>query len=144
MSSDSRPAVRRTLTETLFTVFMRMTAVACFYFGLRYWDLVIGLTSHSAIRFDVMTVPWRTMSAVLAVAYPIIALGLWLGSLWGAVIWAAVAVGEVLLHTVWAPIFGPDDLLIVMNVSVACLYAAFRIGLLVEQRGRNRVRSDSL
>lgn len=144
MTGDSRPAVRRSLTETLFTVFMRMTAAACFYFGLRYWDLVIGLSTNSHIRFDVMTVPWRTMATVLAVAYPIIALGLWIGSAWGAVIWAAVAIGEIVLHTVWVDTFGPDDLLIVMDVSVACLYLAFRIGLFVEQRGRNRVRMDSL
>lgn len=144
MSSDSRPVVRHTLTETLFTVFMRMTSVACFYFGLRYWDLVIGLSSGSLIRFDVMTVPWRTLCTVLAVLYPIIALGLWTGSAWGIVIWTAVAIGEILVHTVWARVYGPDDLLVVMNVSVACLYVALRIGLYVEQRGRGRVRSDSL
>ena len=136
MSGNSRPAVRRTLIETLFTVFMRMTAMACFYFGLRYWDLVLGITSGSAVRFDVMTVPWRTMSTVLAVCYPIVSLGLWLGSAWGAVLWAAVAIGEVLAHTLWVRIYGPDD--------VVCLYFAFRIGLYLEQRGRNRVRSDSL
>lgn len=144
MSGDSRPAVRRTLIETLFTVFMRMTAMACFYFGLRYWDFVLGITSGSAIRFDVMTVPWRTLTTVLAVCYPIVALGLWMGSAWGAVLWAAVAIGEVLAHTLWAHIYGPDDLLIVMDVSVACLYLAFRIGLFLERRGRSRVRSDSL
>jgi hypothetical protein len=144
MNGDSRPAVRRTLIETLFTVFMRMTAVFCFYFGLRYWDLVLGVTTGSAIRFDVMTVPWRTMATVLAVSYPIVALGLWMGSAWGAAIWAAVAIGEVLAHTLWAPLFGSDDLLVVMDVSVAALYLAFRIGLYLERRGRNRVRTDSL
>lgn len=144
MSGDSRPAVRRTLIETLFTVFMRMTAIACFYFGLRYWDLVLGVTSGSLIRFDVMTVPWRTMTTVLAVAYPITALGLWMGSAWGAVLWVAVAIGEVLAHTLWVQLYGPDDMLIVMDVSIACLYVAFRIGLYLERRGRNRVRSDSL
>jgi hypothetical protein len=144
MSGDSRPAVRRTLIETLFTVFMRMTAVACFYFGLRYWDLVLGISTGGVIRFDVMNLPWRTMTTALAVAYPIIALGLWMGSAWGAVLWAAVAIGEVLAHTLWVYIYGPDDLLIVMDVSVACLYVAFRIGLYLERRGRRRVRTDSL
>lgn len=144
MSGDLRPAVRRTLIETLFTVFMRMTAMACFYFGLRYWDLVLGISSGNVIRFDVMTVPWRTLATVLAVAYPIISLGLWMGSTWGAVIWAAVAIGEVLAHTLWAHIYGTDDLLIVMDVSVASLYVAFRIGLYLERRGRNRVRTDLL
>ncbi len=85
-----------------------------------------------------MTVPWRTMATILAVSYPIISLGLWMGSAWGAAIWAAVAIGEVLAHTLWSRIFGADDMLIVMDVSVACLYLAFRIGLYLERRGRSR------
>ena len=144
MSKEQRPVVKRTLTETLFTVFMRLMAVACFYFGLRYWDLVIGFTTHGALRFDVLKLPWRTVSATLAVLYPIIALGLWMGASWGVVLWLAAAGGEVLMHTLWRDTFGGDDLLISMHVSVACLYAAFRLGLIIERRSRDRVTLDSL
>jgi hypothetical protein len=79
MSTETRSAIRPSLSEMLFTIFMRMMAVGCFYFGIRYWDLVIGVTSHGAIRFDVLSVPWRTVAASLAVLYPIIALGCGLG-----------------------------------------------------------------
>ncbi len=106
MSGDSRPAVRRTLIETLFTVFMRMTAMACFYFGLRYWDLVLGISTGSAIRFDVMTVPWRTLSTVSGRLLSDRGPGALDGFGLGAVLWAAVAIGEVLAHTLWVHIYG--------------------------------------
>lgn len=145
MSTETRSAIRRSLSEMLFTIFMRMMAVGCFYFGIRYWDLVIGFTSHGAIRFDVLSVPWRTVSACLAVLYPIIALGLWIGASWGVVLWAVAAGAEILMHTVWKHVYGSGDTVILMHVSVAALYVFFRIVLFVEhRRNARRVTLDLL
>jgi hypothetical protein len=136
MSMDSRSAPRQSLTERTFIIFLRIMAAACLYMGLRYWDLVIGLTSHGAIRFDVMRLPWRTVSTAFAVLYPIISLGLWMGASWGVVLWVAAATGEILIHTVWKGVFGPDYMVIAMHLSAACLYVAFRVALYVEKRRR--------
>lgn len=138
MSTETRSAIRPSLSEMLFTIFMRMMAVGCFYFGIRYWDLVIGVTSHGAIRFDVLSVPWRTVAASLAVLYPIIALGLWIGASWGVVLWAAAAGSEILMHTVWKHIFGAGENVILMHASVAALYVFFRIALFLERRRHQR------
>jgi hypothetical protein len=106
---------------------------------------VIGVTSQGAIRFDVLNVPWRTVATVLAVLYPIISLGLWMGVSWGIVLWAAAALGEVLMHTVWKPIFGPGNLVIALHALAGFLYVVFRIILYFERRrARAKVTLDLL
>lgn len=146
MSSDSSlPAARFSLIETLYTIFMRMVAGICFYFAIHYWNLVIGLTSDSAIRFDLMALPWRTMATIFAVLYPIVSLGLWMGVSWGVVLWLAAAGAEIAMHTVWVRLYGPDRLLVFLHLSVALVYAVFQLALYLDRRkARREVTSDLL
>lgn len=144
MSGDLRLVVWCILIEMFFIVFMCMMVMVCFYFGLCYWDFVFGILIGSVICFDVMIVLWCMFVIVFVVCYLIVVLGFWMGLVWGVVLWVVVVIGEVLVYMFWVYIYGLDDLLIVMDISVVCFYLVFWIGFFLECCGCYCVRIDLL
>lgn len=132
-------------TELLYTIFLRLVAVSCFYFGLRYWGMLIGYSNHGLSRFDLLNNHWRTVASLLAVIYPIAALGLWSGVSWGAVLWVVAAGCEVLMYGFWPELYGHNQVTVAMHVMVACLFAVFNVLRWYQRREASRaVTIDSL
>lgn len=144
METDSLATPKRTLTEILYVIFLRMIAVACFWFGLQYWAMLVGYSLQGMARFDLLNFPWKVAASSLAVLFPVASLGLWLTVSWGAVLWAIAALVQVLMYIVWPDIFGPNRLVPLMHGLVAALYVVFRLSLWIEARRKEeRVRIDS-
>ena len=145
MESDSPNSPKRSLTETIFVIFLRVVAIACLWFGLQYWSMLVGYSHAGLGRFDLLSLPWRVAAAGLAVVFPVAALGLWLGGAWGPVIWALAAGGQILMFGLWTQIFGHNPLAIVLHSVVALVYLAFRLALWLESRHKQeRVTVDLL
>ncbi|MBP1843568.1 type IV secretory pathway TrbD component [Rhizobium petrolearium] len=143
MEPDSLNVPRRTLTEILYVIFLRMIALICFWFGLQYWAMLVGYSLHGMARFDLLSLPWKVAASSLAVLFPVASLGLWLAVSWGAVLWAIAAVTQVLMYMVWPDIFGHNRLVPLMHGLVAALYIVFRLSLWIEARRKaERVRID--
>lgn len=136
MDADSLNTPKPTLTQTLFVTFLRVVAVACFWFGLQYWAMLVGYSLHGMGRFDLLNVPWRLAATGLAVVFPVAALGLWLAVSWGPVIWLIGAGGQILMHGVWNDIFGHNGFVISMHALIAAAYLLFRVALWLERRHR--------
>ncbi len=136
MEADSQTLPKTNLTYLLYVVFLRLVAVSCLWFSLQYWAMLVGLSLGGAGRFDLLSLPWRTAASSLAVVFPVAALGLWLASSWGPVIWVIGAGGQVLMHGVWPEIFGSHALVISMHALIAVVYALFRLALWLEKRQR--------
>ena len=144
MESDSPTVPKRTLTEILFVVFLRMIAVACLWFGIQYWAMLVGYSLHGMARFDLLAPPWKVAAASLAVLFPVASLGLWLTVSWGAVLWTIAAFSQVLMYLVWPEIFGRNTLVPILHGLVAAIYGVFRLSLWLEERRKaERVRIDS-
>jgi hypothetical protein len=143
MEPDSLTAPKRTLTEILFVLFLRLIAIACLWFGLQYWAMLVGYSLHGMARFDLLNLPWKVAAASLAVLFPVASLGLWLTVSWGAVLWTIAAVVQVLMYLVWPETFGRNTLVPLLHGLVAALYLVFRISLWLEERRKaERVRID--
>jgi hypothetical protein len=143
MEPDSHFVPRRTLTEMLFVVFMRLIAIACLWFGLQYWAMLVGYSLHGMARFDLLNLPWKVAAASLAVLFPVASLGLWLTVSWGAVLWTIAAAVQVSMYVVWPETFGRNTLVPMLHGLVATLYIIFRLSLwLDERRKAERVRID--
>lgn len=125
---------KRSLTEITFVIFLRMVAITCLWFGLQYWAMLVGFTHSGYARFDLLSLPWRSASAALAVIFPVAALGLWLAGSWGPVIWVMAAGGQVLMFGVWPEIFGRNPLVLTLHGCVALVFIAFRLALWLEKR----------
>jgi hypothetical protein len=138
MEHDSSTLPKRTLTDILFVVFLRLIAIACFWFGLQYWSMLVGYSLSGHARFDLLNLPWKVAGVGLAVAFPVAALGLWLTVSWGPVLWIAAAGGQILMYGVWPDIFGRNLMIIILHGCVALLYLGFRIALYLEKRRRRQ------
>jgi hypothetical protein len=143
MEPDSPSAPKRTLTEILFVLFLRMIAITCFWFGLQYWAMLVGYSLEGRARFDLLHLPWRVAAPALAVLFPVASLGLWLAVPWGAVLWVIAATIQILMYVVWSDLFGHNRLVPLLHLLVASLYAVFRLSLWLEgRRKEERVRTD--
>jgi hypothetical protein len=143
MTPDSPTLPKQTLTDILFVLFLRLVAIACLWFGLQYWSMLVGYSLGGQARFDLLNTPWKVATAGLAVVFPVAALGLWLTVSWGPVIWVLAAGGQILMYGLWPQVFGHNSLVMILHGCVAAVYAIFRIVLLLEmRRRRERVMVD--
>ena len=143
MELDSPTVPKRTLTEILFVVFLRMVAAACFWFGLQYWAMLVGYSLNGHARFDLLNLPWKVAASSLAVLFPVASLGLWLTVSWGPVLWTIAAISQILMYQVWPHLFGANTLVPLMHALVAFLYVLFRVVMWLEERRKaERVRTD--
>ncbi|WP_412057878.1 DUF6163 family protein [Bartonella sp. DGB2] len=83
--------------DKIFNIYLRFLALVCLGFTGVCWLILIGAYSTNefsfflaadlkgAWRFDLMPWQWRWLMVGLAVAYPIVALGLWGLAYWGII-----------------------------------------------------------
>lgn len=136
MEPDSLIVPKRTLSQILFVVFLRVVAVACLWFGLQYWGMLVGYSLEGKGRFDLLTLPWQVAAPALAVLFPVASLGLWLAVSWGPVLWALAVIVQYLMYVMWSDIFGTNRVVLVFHALVAVLYTLFRLALWLEERRR--------
>ncbi|MDM9629268.1 DUF6163 family protein [Rhizobium sp. S152] len=144
MDADSPTIPKRTLTDILFILFLRLVAISCFWFGLQYWAMLVGYSLVGAGRFDLLTLPWKVASSSLAVLFLVTSLGLWLVVSWGPVIWVLAAGGQIIMYGFLPEIFGANRLVVMLHISVALVYLGFRATLWWENRKRRREVSVDL
>ncbi|MCM2473907.1 hypothetical protein HGO38_10530 [Rhizobium sp. CG5] len=134
MKPDSAHVPKRSLTDTLFVLFLRIVAISCLWLGIQYWSMLVGYSLQGHARFDLLSVPWRVAASSLAGGFPVAALGLWVAGSWGPVIWIVTAGAQGLMHGVWPEIFGRYALVVPMHLLVALVYIVFRVALWLEKR----------
>ena len=119
-------AMRPNPVEALFAIFLRVVAGYCLLFGILYWVRLIGLYDGPLWRFDQMPVHWQVAAVTLSVFFPFAAIGLWMLTSWGPVIWFICAAIETVMYTVYSNLFGQRLLIVASHGLVASLYLAFR------------------
>lgn len=122
------------LAETGFAWFLRIIAAYCLLFGVLYWIRLIGLHDGTLWRFDLMPIHWQVASVVLAVFFPFAAIGLWMLSSWGPVIWFICAATETIMYLGFPQLFGERWVIIASHLFVALLYVAFRVVIYLQKR----------
>ncbi len=144
MDADSTTIPKRTLTSVLFLLFLRLIAIACFWFGLQYWAMLVGYSLVGAGRFDLLSLQWKVASTCLAVLFPVASLGLWLAVSWGPVVWVLAAGCQILMYGFLPETFGANRLVVLLHILVAVIYCVFRFLLWQEKRRRRQQVSVDL
>jgi hypothetical protein len=85
----------------VLVVFLRLLAAVWLVRGLFAWALILGLSGAEG-AFEAMDLPLQVSAVAFAVLYCLAAVGLWLPSSWGAVLWLIVTLVETTL-----PILAP-------------------------------------
>lgn len=134
MIEVAQPSLKPGAIEQLFVVFQRVVAAYCMLFGILYWVRLIGFYDDPLWRFDMMPVHWQVAAATLSVFFPFAAIGMWMLTSWGPVIWFICAAAEVSMYLGFPNLYGSRMLTVTCHVIAVLLYIAFRIILHIRSR----------
>lgn len=139
MDNQLRQADKHDLAISGYTVFLLCLSLVALIFGVSYWIRMVGVFPGDLWRIDRMPWLWQVLTASLSVLYPVAALGLWMQSLWGVILWFCAALAESLAFTVYSSSFTYLPLTAVFHVIVMLIFIMFQILFFLKKRKNNAV-----
>jgi len=103
-------------------LFLRTMAVLSMLKGLFHWSVVLGIGEGRDSYFTSNTLPWQTATVFFAVIDLVAASGLWLGAVWGAVVWLTSAVSLAAVEIFFPQIYGGSFLVVAVELSLVGCY----------------------
>ncbi len=113
----------------------RVLAVALIAVGLLQWATIVGLMPIDHVPFSEASGAWQWATINLAAAYLVAAVGLWLLTPWGLVIWVYAVGSEVAMSTVFAGTFGFRVLPLLVQFALLGIYIASAVALRRAEEG---------
>jgi Family of unknown function (DUF6163) len=101
--------------------FLRIMAVLSVAKGLYHWAQVTGFVGGEDDAFENQPMAWQTATVYFAVIELVAAVGLWLATPWGAVVWLTTVVSMAVIELMFPGIYGGS--LTVVGVEAAMLAA---------------------
>jgi Family of unknown function (DUF6163) len=115
IESDDNQWTRR------LVLFLRIMAVVSIAKGLYHWAQVTGFIGGEEEAFENQSLAWQTATIYFAVIELVAAVGLWLATPWGAVVWLTTVVSMAVIELMFPSIYGGS--LIVVSFEAAMLAA---------------------
>ena len=100
-------------------LFLRIMAVLSVIKGLYHWAQVTGFIGGEDEAFENQPMAWQTATVYFAVIELVAAVGLWLATPWGAVVWLTTVVSMAVIELMFPGIYGGS--LMVVGVEAAML-----------------------
>ena len=122
--------------ERAFGWLARGLAAYALVTGLIYWSQLVGMASDPALRFDLLTNNERILFTTLALLLPTAALGLWLVTRWGIVLWVIAAAGEVMAFGLGLGGFPDRAGIASANAVLLCALVLMSGAIILERRAR--------
>ena len=116
--------------QSLTLIYLRAVALLLLAAGLARAGLILGITADGQ-DFTGLTPPWRAGATTLILVDLFAAVGLWIGAVWGPVMWAVALAVEVSMYTIFSEMFGSYPLRIAAHGT---LFAAFLILSILDWR----------
>jgi uncharacterized protein DUF6163 len=93
---EERPAARALRWNFILIWFMRILALMWIAKGLGYWAVILGI-GHAPAPFEARTMGFQATTIYFAVIDLVAAVGLWLTSTWGGVLWLLAVMSHLIL-----------------------------------------------
>jgi len=87
-------------------LFLRIMAVVSVAKGLYHWAQVTGFVGGEEDAFENQPMAWQTATVYFAVIELVAAVGLWLATPWGAVVWLTTVVSMAVIELMFPGIYG--------------------------------------
>ena len=87
-------------------LFLRIMAVVSVAKGLYHWAQVTGFIGGEEEAFENQSMAWQTATIYFAVIELVAAVGLWLATPWGAVVWLTTVVSMAVIELMFPGIYG--------------------------------------
>lgn len=105
---------------TVLVVYLRALAIVCLARGLLAWGDVLGVMQTDL--FEHAPLPLQATTLFFAVLNCVAAVGIWLTSAWGAVVWLTISVVELLLPIIFPIIFPTATFFAPISVTLIAVY----------------------
>src|SRR6201995_597318 len=102
-------------------LFLRVMAVLSILKGLYHWAQVTGFVGGEEEAFENQPTLWQASTVYFAVIELVAAVGLWLATPWGAVVWLTTVVSMAVIELMFPGIYGGS--LVVVGVEALMLAA---------------------
>ncbi|HLX14784.1 MAG TPA: DUF6163 family protein [Bradyrhizobium sp.] len=87
-------------------LFLRIMAVVSVAKGLYHWAEVTGFVGSEEEAFENQPLAWQTATVYFAVIELVAAVGLWLATPWGAVVWLTTVVSMAVIELMFPALYG--------------------------------------
>src|SRR5277367_641711 len=87
-------------------LFLRIMAVVSVAKGLYHWAQVTGFVGGEEEAFENQPLAWQASTVYFAVIELVAAVGLWLATPWGAVVWLITVVSMTVIELMFPAIYG--------------------------------------
>ncbi|BAM89309.1 conserved membrane hypothetical protein [Bradyrhizobium oligotrophicum S58] len=116
MSSDRQESDENVWTRRL-VLFLRVMAMLSIAKGLYHWAQVTGFIGGEDDAFENQAMAWQAATVYFAVIELVAAVGLWLATPWGAVVWLTTVVSMAVIELMFPGIYG-GNLLVVAGEAI--------------------------
>jgi hypothetical protein len=105
-------------------LFLRVMAVLAVTKGLYHWAQVTGFVGGEEEAFENQSMAWQTATVYFAVIELVAAVGLWLATPWGAVVWLTTVVSMAVIELMFPAIYGGSLAIIGVEALLLAAYLA--------------------
>lgn len=105
-------------------LFLRVMAVLSIAKGLYHWAQVTGFVGGEEEAFENQTMAWQTATIYFAVIELVAAVGLWLATPWGAVVWLTTVVSMAVIELMFPGIYGGSLVVVGVEALMLACYLA--------------------
>lgn len=122
--SSERIENRDNVWTRRLVLFLRVMAVVSVTKGLYHWAQVTGFIGGEEEAFENQTLAWQTATVYFAVIELVAAVGLWLATPWGAVVWLITVVSMAVIELMFPAIYGGNLLVAAGEALMLAIYLA--------------------
>ena len=105
-------------------LFLRIMAVVSVAKGLYHWAQVTGFIGGEEEAFENQPLAWQTATVYFAVIELVAAVGLWLATPWGAVVWLTTVVSMAVIELMFPAIYGGSLMVVGFEALMLAAYLA--------------------
>ena len=128
MSVAAMSSARIETDENVWTrrlvLFLRIMAVLAILKGLYHWAQVTGFVGSEEDAFENQPTAWQAATVYFAVIELVAAVGLWLATPWGAVVWLTTVVSMAVIQLMFPGIYGGSLLVVTGEALMLATYLA--------------------
>jgi hypothetical protein len=104
--------------------FLRIMAVLSIVKGLYHWAQVTGFIGGEDDAFENQSMAWQASTVYFAVIELVAAVGLWLATPWGAVVWLTTVVSMAVIELMFPGIYGGSLTVVAGEAVMLAAYLA--------------------
>jgi hypothetical protein len=124
MTSSDRVEGDENVWTRRLVMFLRFMALLSIAKGLYHWAQVTGFTGGEEEAFENQPTAWQAATVYFAVIELVAAVGLWLATPWGAVVWLTTVVSMAVIELMFPGIYGGSLMVVGGEAVMLAAYLA--------------------